>query len=258
MNRLEILEQLKLSILFPFTFFLFISKSTSQSQIRYVGYNTSLLHEADSLFSLNDTSATLLKLTEFVRKDYERSDFYYKYNGKSALLQSVRPSSLKADICIVISQLYSSFGKKGRAISYLDLASWQHLPRYGGCLNGMIMYRTKLSIHYANYYLKIGAYDKAVDHLLNYFLSNESGQLAVARMLRGILLNQYSQEEITAEVENGLLNMFEVKKSESNEKEIKLTFFDVTISKYSAADLEESINYYKNHPSIKILINEIE
>jgi len=143
--------------------------------------------------------------------DLQPTTGYFIYKDKCGLYSGLDPSSIKADICVTLSKAYFLLDDNSTALEYLKLADTKYLPSFGGCANGMIMYKTKLSLDFADYYLLTGDTLKAIDRLIEFFLSNERYDDMVTAKLKSILLLKYSQKEITAEINSGIETMRIVK-----------------------------------------------
>jgi len=111
--------------------------------------------------------------------------------------------SVKADICVGISEIYEGLGNKLLALRYLNMADSNYLPRFG-CANGMIMYRTKLSLSFADYYLKSGDTTGAINRLLDFYMSGEAYDDKVAQKLKEVLHYKYTRQQITDEIARGI------------------------------------------------------
>lgn len=180
---------------------------------------------------------------------------YLRYKDSCGLFTKLDPASTKADICVAISKIYDSLGDSQAALNFLDLADNKYLPDYGGCANGMIMYKTNLSLDFADHYMQAGNPDKALDRLFEYFLSNEGYDYKVTAKLKSILLLTYTQKQITKEINRGLKKMSIVKNPESKTDNILLmTFFGRTIKKSAYQDLKSSRDTYRKHRNIVALM----
>ena len=181
---------------------------------------------------------------------------YFIYMDSCGLYNGLDPASIKADICVSLSKIFASLGDKLTASEYLNLADTKYLPSYGGCANGMIMYKTKLSLDFADYYLLTGDTTKAIDRLMEFFLSNEPYDDKVTAKLKSILLLSYSQQQITTEINNGIKTMRIVKEKESEPENILLmTFFGRTIKKSAYKDLKFYKDIYRKNTNILTLTN---
>ena len=236
------------------TIFIISSNLYAQKINGFKYLTTSLLQEADSLICKRDTQNAILKFEEFINKEETRIRVFDNERLNCSLKGFIRPGSIKADICILISDLCIATNQLQKSFKYLELASSDYFPRYGGCANGMFMYQTKLSIHFADYYVKIGEKHKAIEVLLENFLANESYDKAASRKLKKILLTKYSQNYINKEITNGIENLTFEENVNAKEQKIQMTFFNKTIIKYSQGDLDTNKSYYKNNASIKTLM----
>ncbi|MBK8734665.1 MAG: hypothetical protein IPL98_01810 [Saprospiraceae bacterium] len=59
-----------------------------------------------------------------------------------------------------LSKIFASLGDKLTALGYLNLATQNIYQAMAVCENGMIMYKTKLSLDFADYYLLTGELQK--------------------------------------------------------------------------------------------------
>jgi tetratricopeptide (TPR) repeat protein len=181
---------------------------------------------------------------------------YYICKDNCGLYNGLDHSTIKADLCVILSKTYTLRGDNLTALQFLNLADTKYLPSYGGCANGMIMYKTKLSLDFADLYLLTGDTTKAIDRLIEYFLSNESYDDIVTNKLKSILLLSYSQPQITTEINNGLNTMRIVKGQENEDENILLiTFFGRTVKKRAYKDLKFYKERYPKYSNILTLMN---
>ncbi len=163
--------------------------------------------------------------------------------------------SVRADICVTLSQVYQKAGEPEKALDYLNLADKQYLPRYGGCANGMIMYRTYLSLFYADVYLQAGDTVRAINRLLEFFMSDEGYQLQIAARLKTCLLASFSQKQIKQEIKKAIAA---AKRNQVYRDGVPVadgcsfTLFGYT-QKFHSDDLQHCRHYLKNHPSLHLL-----
>lgn len=180
----------------------------------------------------------------------------YIYKDSCGLFTGLDYASIQAEICVTLSKIYTSLGDNATALKYLNLADTKYLPSYGGCANGMIMYKTKLSLDFADYYMLTGDTTKAIDRLIDFFLSNESYDDKVTAKLKSILRLSYSQQQITTEINNGIKTMRIVKGKEGEpENMLLMTFFGRTIKKSAFKDLKFYQEIYRRNANILALIN---
>jgi hypothetical protein len=165
------------------------------------------------------------------------------------LLRHIMPS-VKADVCVDLSQIYLNEKKFDSSLYYLDLADNKFLP-YKDCGNGVFMYRSYLSPYFANYFLAIGDTAKAMVRLFNYFLKMDGNYKLLTEKLKSLLLQKYSQQEITQQVRSGLKRL----KFEDSDDHFYLciTLFGYTIKEYGSGDKKLYRKFYREHPSLKML-----
>lgn len=182
---------------------------------------------------------------------------YFIYKDSCGLYSGLDPASIKADICVILSKIYTLRGDNLTAVKFLHLADTKYLPSYGGCANGMIMYKTKLSLDLADHYLLTGDTTKAIDRLIEFFLSNEPYDNIVTDKLKSILLLSYSQQQITTEINNGIKTM-RISKGQENEPDniLLITFFGRTLKKSAYKDLKFYKDFYRKNRNILTLTNE--
>lgn len=182
---------------------------------------------------------------------------YLIFNDSCGLFNGLHSESIKADICVALSKVYSLSGDNLTALKFLSLADTKYLPNSGGCANGMEMYRTKLSLDFADYYLQIGDTAKAIDRLIDFFLSDEGYDNIVAERLKSVLLLTYTQEQITDEVNNCINSMQIIHTIDNVDgtepiagETIYMILFGRTIQKSAYKDLKFYKSYYAKHKSI--------
>lgn len=181
---------------------------------------------------------------------------YFIYKDSCGLYSGLDPASIKADICVTLSKIYTLRGDNLNALEFLNLADTKYLPSYGGCANGMIMYKTKLSLDFADHYLLTGDTTKAIDRLIEFFLSNEPYDDIVTDKLKSLLLLSYSQQQITTEINNGIKTM-RIIKGQGNEPDniLLITFFGRTVKKAAFKDLKFYKDIYHKNRNILTLTN---
>jgi len=194
--------------------------------------------------TLLTSSLTLEPKIAFVSKDtdgcklFERNDF----------------SSAKADICVTLSNLHQRLGDNAKALHYLNLADNEYLPSYGGCANGMIMYKTYLSLKFADFYLTTGDTTKAINRLLEYFMSGEYYSLQVAQKLKDLLQYKYSQKQIEAEIEKAIATIRLNKKFEDG---ATVSVYSFTLFGHTRRlpfdKLKENKKYLRKNESLNLL-----
>lgn len=210
---------------------------------------------ADLYVANGDTQKAIGLLTKLL--DSKPTKGYFTYTDSCGLFRMIDPESTKADMCVLCSKIYDSLGDHTTALEYLNFADTRYLPSYGGCANGMIMYRTKLSLDFADHYLLVRDTAKAIDRLVQYFLSNEFYEKQVTAKLKAILLQCYSPQQIEDEV-NKCIRTMHISKSEKYESEyiLTLTFFGRIIKKSASDKLDLYRDYYARHPSILAMMTD--
>jgi len=288
------MRRLLLTILF---FSILTITSVGQNDTR-IDFGLDILKQAESSFCNGDTSQTIKILESYIEKfpnigttlfiskrlaelylktdntelasnllsktfEITPTEGYFIYKDSCGLYSGLNPASIKADICVVISKIYTLRGDYPSAIKFLNLADTEYLPSYGGCGNGMLMYKTNLSLHYADLYLQTGDTSKAVDRLINFFLSDEGYDNLVTLRLKSILLLSYTQKQITDEVNNCISSMqiiHTIDNVDTSEpiasKTLFMPLFGRTIQKSAHQDLKFYKSYYKKHKNILTLTNE--
>ncbi len=180
---------------------------------------------------------------------------YLLYVDSCGLYGKLDVSPNRAECCVTLSKTYDQLGDTATALEYLNLADTKYLP-YTSCGNGMRMYRTKLSLDFADHYLHAGDTSKAIDRLIQYFILNEGYNDTVTAMLRSILLLSYSQQQITAEVKNALKTM-KIVRGRKNEPEdiLLITFFGRTVKQAAYKNLKFYKDIYRKDRNILFLMN---
>lgn len=279
---------MKNSVLTLILFGYISATSIAQSDSIYT-YGLDILKKAENSFCKRDSEQTLKLLEYYTNKFPDKattillskrlSDFYIQSNKKDLAIStltralSLKPkgdilfykdtcglynkldySSIKADICVDLCNIYISLGNNSTALYYLKLADTKYLPTYGGCANGMIMYKTKLSLNFADFYLMVGDTTKAVDRLLEFFLSDEAFSDKVTDKLKSILLTTYTQKQITDEVNKGIATMKIVEvQNGKTENILQMIFFGRIIKKSVYVNIKRYKDFYKKHKSILTL-----
>ena len=160
----------------------------------------------------------------------------------------------KADICVLISECYRKSNDQSTALDYLQLADTKYLP-YRDCGNGMLMYRTMLSMYIAQNYLEQGDTTQAIQRLLEYFMSMERYSFQVTEMLHDILLSRYSQEEIKDQFKHAIKGMRIVRGGPNEpEKILEFTVLDHTIRKPAYRSLRDQKRLFREHRNIRSLM----
>lgn len=287
------MRRLLLTILFISTL---TTTSVGQNDAK-IDFGSDVLKQAESSFCNGDTSQTIRILENYIDKfpnigttlliskrlaelylktdntelainlltktiEIKPTKGYFIYKDSCGLFKGLDPASIKADICVTISKIYTLRGDNLTALKFLNLADTEYLPSYGGCANGMLMYRTKLSLDFADYYLQNGDTSKAIDRLINFFLSDEEYDNIVAERLKSILLLTYSQKQITDEVNNCINSMQIIHTIDNVDgtepiagETLFMTLFGRTIHKSAYKDLKFHKSYYRKHKNILKLTN---
>lgn len=288
------MKRLLLTILF---FSILTITSVGQNDAK-IDYGSDILKQAEHSFCDGDTSQTIKTLENYIDKfpnigmtlliskrlaelylatdksqlavslltkaiEIKPAEGYFIYKDRCGLYNGLDPASIKADICVTLSKIYTFREDNLIALEFLNLADTKYLPSYGGCANGMIMYKTKLSLDFADYYMLTGDTSKAVDRLINFFLSDESYDNIVTEKLKAVLLLSYTQKQITDEVNNCIKSMQIIHTTnivDGHETEVGETLFmplfGRTIQKSAYRDLKFYKNYYRKHKNILTLTNE--
>jgi hypothetical protein len=167
------------------------------------------------------------------------------------LLNKYLMLSAKADLCVVLSNMYLNEKLFDSALYYLNLADNEYLP-YRGCGNGMLMYKSYISSYFADCYLAMGDTTNAIARLLDYFMNINGNTVLLTRKLKSILLQKYSQEEITAEVRKGL-KALTFTKGEDDHLDISFPLFGHTIKDYGYGKAKVYGRSYKHDRNLKML-----
>lgn len=180
---------------------------------------------------------------------------YFFFRDTCNLFSEIDLAALQAEICVKLSDVFIVLGDFEQGLNFLTLADTKYLPGYGGCANGMIMYRTKLSLNFAELYLKMGDTTKAIDRLLDYFMSNEYYDKAVTQKLKTILLTHYDQRTINREIEQGIKKMKFIKGAGKKEPEkiLCLTLFGHTLRLPVYASLDDHKKMIRGNKNLQLL-----
>lgn len=135
--------------------------------------------------------------------------YYEKKEGDTCgLIYWQKTLTVKADICIKLSELFENMGNKQKALEYLDSAYDKYLP-YKSCGTGMMLFRTSLSIKYAEFHLRNRDTLKAEKCLFEHCLS---GTREVMEKLKEVLQSRYTRLQIQKEIKNGIAKLRKAKK----------------------------------------------
>lgn len=184
------------------------SMDVSAQTITNYKYPTHLLLQgADSLLCNGDTLNAVKLLEDFVNIA-NRNQITWKSKSDCSLISDmVSPSSIFADICLEISDLSLLLNNPENAIKYINKLKDEYSPRFGGCLNGILMYETKISIHLANYYLHKSQKDEAIKTLAEYFIYQEGYSVKATEKLKELLKDEYSKSELRTNVIGSIDNI---------------------------------------------------
>ncbi|MDI1255247.1 MAG: hypothetical protein PSV16_04020 [Flavobacterium sp.] len=206
------------------------------------------------------TQKAIEKLTYALNYVPEDKEYYYRELDSCKAFLDFRFGNYKSDICVEISDIFLQEKDFENALIYLNFADNEHFPYQGGCLNGILMYKSYLSQKFADYYLQIGDTAKATTSLLDYFMEKDGDYILLTKKLKEILLKKYTKEEISNEIKKGIDNLKIVaERTKTNPiKVVRFTIFNHTINK--SAYQNKKLKYYRtqltNDESIKILLSE--
>lgn len=196
---------------------------------------------------INEAKAKLMYAITYKRTSsmgFPEKDVCDKLLNKYIVLRT------KADLCVVLSEMYMNEKRFDSALYFLNLADNEHLP-YKTCGNGVMMYRSFLSPYFADCYLAMGDTTNAIARLLDHFMNINGNTVLLTRKLKSILLQKYSQKEITAEVRKGLKALTFTKAEEH--LDINLPLFGHTIKDFGYGKEKEYRKSYKHDRSLKML-----
>ena len=163
------------------------------------------------------------------------SVFFVKDREFDKLIRTVRYSSAKADICVLLSKLHLSEYNYDSSLYFLTLAEKQFLP-YKDCGNGVNMYHSFLSTFFADHYLAVGDTTKAIVRLLDNLLNLDGDSKFVAQKLKKILLKNLTQREITQEL-NRARRAITFSKIGEQEFSVSLSFFGYSVKQYASGTI---------------------
>jgi tetratricopeptide (TPR) repeat protein len=169
---------------------------SAQTNANYKYPTHKFLQSADSLLCDNDTINAVKVLEDFVNKTNRTEITWKSKNACSPITDVISPSSIYADVCLEISDLSLRLNNPENAIKYINKLKDEYSPRFGGCLNGILMYETKISIYLANYYLHIGQKDEAIKTLAEYLIYQEDYSKKATEKLKALLMDEYSLNEL--------------------------------------------------------------
>ena len=250
-----------------------------------------LVDSAKLAFCNNDTAKTIFFL-EKIERDYPvdgviimsnkilgelysamgrdmeaKSKFFYALSYKPATFMTLRDADIcdkiinnysgpaaKADLCVAISQLYLKQKQFDSSLYYLNLADNDYLP-YRGCGNGVIMYKSFLSMHFADHYLAAGDTTHAISRLLDFFMKPDGSPILLTNKLKALLLHKWTQAEITNQVDQGFKN-FTYHKTENGGYTISVNLFGHTVKDYCYGSIKSYKQFYKKDRSLMILKGE--
>lgn len=205
-----------------------------------------LLQEADSFFCIRDTLKAISKLEEFIQKRKEA--VLYFGNENCGLISGVSPASFNADVCILISELYAKINKLDKSFQYLELASSKPFLWVSSCGIGILTLKAKLSMYYADYFVRIGNLEKAINCLLECFLLDVQGNDLTLK-LKFLLERKYTKKQIKSEIFKGISQMKLQKDS------VEIVFFNKKIFTPKIQNLATTKRYYKEFRRIELLTN---
>jgi len=185
---------------------MFIAVS-AQTNINNQYLTNIFLQSADSLLCNKDTIKAVKLLEEFVNKTNQNQITLKNRNTCSPISDMISPSSIFADVCLEIADLSLRLKNPENAIKYINKLKDDYFPRFGGCLNGILMYETKISIHLANYYLYMNQKDQAIKTLAEYFVYQESYSRKATEMLKALLMEEFSLNELRTNVSSSIENI---------------------------------------------------
>ena len=185
--------------------------------------------------------------------DAGRSNYFNSFIHKCGLSKLAYQRANKADICVELARHFTHIGEYDEALAYLQLADTDHLPTYGGCANGMIMYRTMLTLHFATTFLAKGDTTHAMQRLVEYFLSWESYSDDVTLLLRDVLLKYHTQSQINDEVRQAIKTLTIVKRPNSDTEQARFTLFGHSTTTYSSGTIRQARRSIREHPNIRLL-----
>ncbi|MBK7339868.1 MAG: hypothetical protein IPJ64_07675 [Saprospiraceae bacterium] len=180
---------------------------SAQTNSNYKYPTHKFLQSADSLLCEKDTINALKVLEDFVNKTKIKEVTWKSKNACNPITDLINPYSIYADVCLEISDLSLRLNKPKNAIKYIKKLKNEFFPRSGGCLNGILMYETKISIYLANYYLYIGQKAEAIKTLTEYFIYQEYYSKEATEKLKALLMDEYSLNELRTIVNISIENI---------------------------------------------------
>lgn len=171
-----------------------------------------------------DTSIRLYE--DWSNGPMKKKSVYFRLDDTCGIVPIMAFDEIFFECGIELGRLYRKKGDFDQALYYLNKADNQWLPRYGGCVNGIMMARTNLSLKFADHYVACGDTMAAIHRLLEYFLSNEGNSKEVTIRLRSLLLTQYTHEEIVAELNRAI----ETAKEDEKGYGLKLKCWDLMVT----------------------------
>lgn len=169
------------------------------------------------------------------------------------LISTDLPDRLRADICVVLSQLYQGRQQYDSAFYYLKLADSDLLP-YRDCGNGIEMYRSYLSGLFADHYLSTGDTTSAINRLLDYMLNPNGNTKQLIAKLKPLLLQKWTQQEINRQIDYAIRNPVYTEIAD-NEYNIAFTLFGHTISEHWYSKTRDTRKIYSENKGFQLLRN---
>ncbi|HPK09529.1 MAG TPA: hypothetical protein P5235_08270 [Saprospiraceae bacterium] len=192
-----------------------------------------------------DTINSIRLLEEFLNTS-QPNQFYLDTLNKCNLTSTLSPSFIYADVCLEISSLYLKLENPEKSLEFIDRIDRDFFPRFGGCLNGILMNKTKISIYLSDYYLNMGQKEMAIKSLLKYFIYGEAYSKKATEILKVLLEEKFEKFKIAQIIENSIEN---IKLDENNQPVIKL--FNEEIILFPVSNIEEAREFCRNNKNLK-------
>jgi tetratricopeptide (TPR) repeat protein len=220
--------------------------------------NFLLSYTNDLLGDLYDKTGKSTKSFEKRKKalDFRPTDFSYKGIDSNYifLFDKRNYSTIRANACIKISEVYIKQSNMDSSLKYLKLADDKYLP-YKDCVNGMLMYRSFLSFKFCDHYLHFGDTTNAIKRLFRYFLEVDGNAFAVTKKLKELLLKKYSQEQIELEVKKSIEKCKIIKDKYSEVKLIRFVMFNEKIYMRFDDSNGSPKNQLRTNKLVKLLVS---
>jgi hypothetical protein len=127
---------------------------------------------------------------------------------------------------------------------------------YHNCGNGVIMYKTYLSLRYADLYLSKGDTTRAINRLLEFIVWEERYSTEAAVKLRTLLLKKYSPAQIDREIKRGIAGLRIDRKYEGDgtfKQNIRFSLFGYAYQWLPCSTEKDNKKYLRENRNLQLL-----